>query len=1548
MKKNLRKILTIMLAVILIMQASLASVSAGWGYSGKNKGRSYPGWGWTVPTPSPKEEPAPAPAEEPAIEEVEAPAEEMQEEASPVEEAEPAEEAAPEEDLLPVDEVAPVEEAPVEEADSAEEAAPSEEVAPEPSTAPAEVKYGEKTFEETAGDITVTVNAPEGALPDGTQMVLTELTADQFAAVEESVEGAVVAAIDIAFWSDGQEIEPIIPVKVTMASQEIAAVEELVEVVHIADETFEAEGIIQAPESSAEDEVVFETQDFSVYAIVASNITDGSQYVIYTGTTALAYSGNNLSTASATVNGTDVSTESDNTVWTFTQVTGGYKITYTNGNTTRYLDADNNAVDTNGSNNENGTTWVYNNTSHVLYSSWTQQGPGGGSRTRYLRLNNGSFTVTDNINNASSIYLAQVTEIVDELTYYYFNADHSGSIATAETTTDLPSSWTNVADLAKNIENYQYLEARANSVDGDVISQVNGEQYRTTAGGNTAHDLTAIYFIYMRDYIAGEDIIPDLNGPETQKTVTHNEDGTFTIKLDIIGHKNKVKHGANVVVVFDRTSSMSGNMSNTDTTMRINAAISAVNTMVTTLNPGTGADQNDIDFALVEFDRTATPYDFGSSGVTGHTYWTKSGSALYTRVNRYRNGNNLAASGATPGGGGTNWQAALQAAAAVLEDKPDADPTYVIFMTDGEPTIYIGSSSVVNNRSTTDPEYYTSVPYATAIVAADYRMYDIFCSAGSTTLLQSLYQTSGADSYVMAESQTAIENAFKAVAQAMLDEIGSSNVSSDDGVPELGSFDLDTVEGELQLSEARYYKNGAKWEDAPVATPSAGGVKWDLTSAGTLEDGMVYSIEFEVWPSQAAYDLIADLNNGIKVYEAGQANSITAEERAQIDEHIDAQGNKTYTLKTNTYLKTSYKLYGSTHTDDIDFTPDAMDLPTETVSVVKLWPENMLDDYGAAIYRDENDEEKTATEINLTLMRGTEEYFDFTVKASEGWRKDDVYISNGFMTVEEVDGEKVVHVKETGHDYQIIEPEGFSYYWDLVSDVYHPMVINGEPEMLILNTEKTSADVDNETFFELEGKIYELKDAADNTLEASNYRRSNLNFTKKVEGAATDELFTYTATVNDSNSNDGYVWFSAWDPVAGDLVYDLDVTGGNAAKETKDIPEVDGNKVLAVSYSEDGKTVTITTKDKDGNPEDNTYPLVNEGTTGGKYYTGYFFATNGATLTIKIKAGWNVRYLNVYHGTTFSFNETGMPEKFEFDKVEASTQYTIMKDSNKDWYEIDENSTSGLITGTITEPNNNYNVTYTNKHKPEFYMYHSGVANDGNLETINMRDKTDSSWNSDGTFNLYKKTTNGTLYGGYYLDYEGKGDYEDKGVPGTTGVVYTGMNYQNWAGCEAQTVDGTKMEPVAGETYYIKEVPTYYLRNYHQINYVKSDGKLMALYLISAVDDLKYNETGLTLQTDDGKVSNVCTSMQFKNTATGKYVTLKANTVFKSIGITGDGSDKEYLTYWDATSSDYFAVGKFTVKPYWITPDGITVHGISTRTITITEMTKSGISKEDK
>ena len=248
--------------------------------------------------------------------------------------------------------------------------------------------------------------------------------------------------------------------------------------------------------------------------------------------------------------------------------------------------------------------------------------------------------------------------------------------------------------------------------------------------------------------------------------------------------------------------------------------------------------------------------------------------------------------------------------------------------------------------------------------------------------------------------------------------------------------------------------------------------------------------------------------------------------------------------------------------------------------------------------------------------------------------------------------------------------------------------------------------------------------------------------------------------------------------------------------------------------------------------------------------------------------------------------------------------------------------------------------------KPKyFYIYHSGVAN-GAIEKVKM-----SKVPKDG-YDLTEHLTKNTLYGGYYLDYAGKGSYKGDGVTVSDGTAYDGMN-EKWSG--AQTASGTSLKPEAGKTYYIKEVPTYYLRNYYQINYVISTKKLMTMYLLSAIDDLNYNKTGFILQTTDSKEASVYSGFTITNSGTGKKVRLSADSIFGQV----DGKDAikkadghSYLTLLKITDSinkDYFKENSsFTVLPYWITPDGVEVHGTSLRTITISTLTTDGISKEDQ
>ena len=144
-----------------------------------------------------------------------------------------------------------------------------------------EVKYPEVTFPaKYANGVTVNVSAPEGALPEGTELVVTPVAAtavvDQVnAAVDGEVTANDIQAVDITFmWKDPKtdetaEVQPKKNVSVRLASQKIAdANSDLTkdsDIVHIADSG--AASVVPAYGTTYNEKVV-STSDFSIYVVV--------------------------------------------------------------------------------------------------------------------------------------------------------------------------------------------------------------------------------------------------------------------------------------------------------------------------------------------------------------------------------------------------------------------------------------------------------------------------------------------------------------------------------------------------------------------------------------------------------------------------------------------------------------------------------------------------------------------------------------------------------------------------------------------------------------------------------------------------------------------------------------------------------------------------------------------------------------------------------------------------------------------------------------------------------------------------------------------------------------------------------------------------------------------------------------------------------------------------------------------------------------------------------------------------------------------------------
>ena len=136
-----------------------------------------------------------------------------------------------------------------------------------------EVPMPAQNWERTAGGIKVSVEAPEGAFPENTTIAVTPVNGSSLKdTVSDAVSGEVleVQAVDITFFdAEGREIEPAVPIRVTMTPAATEHAEEKANVVHVDIAQQTAELIEQAEGTETDNsEVVFEAEAFTIYAIV--------------------------------------------------------------------------------------------------------------------------------------------------------------------------------------------------------------------------------------------------------------------------------------------------------------------------------------------------------------------------------------------------------------------------------------------------------------------------------------------------------------------------------------------------------------------------------------------------------------------------------------------------------------------------------------------------------------------------------------------------------------------------------------------------------------------------------------------------------------------------------------------------------------------------------------------------------------------------------------------------------------------------------------------------------------------------------------------------------------------------------------------------------------------------------------------------------------------------------------------------------------------------------------------------------------------------------
>ena len=422
---------------------------------------------------------------------------------------------------------------------------------------------------------------------------------------------------------------------------------------------------------------------------------------------------------------------------------------------------------------------------------------------------------------------------------------------------------------------------------------------------------------------------------------------------------------------------------------------------------------------------------------------------------------------------GTNWESALAAANSVSFDSGDTDTTYIIFVSDGNPTFRDSKWNNNANDCRTDVGFRCppdpwgpggSDPNGWNLAAAK-AVADLITVEGNNkefyavgTFGEANNMKSLGGTYYDATDQVALENAFADIVNKINMGLSVADLQIEDGITTATSAEIKGTAGNFR------YNVPESWgDDWGKATFENGSVHWNPGENKTLSNGEVASVTFTVWPSQAAMDCIAKIRN------EGTCGK-TDEELAAFGLAKNSDGSfrlltnssATFKYRTATTIEETGETDLSALSSPVVFEEDRdpTNLPETDLEVTKLWADGM--DPG------QRDDIKEIS-LDLYVDRDTNpepvEHYVFTKEGSEGnaWKNSYTYaVAPGVM--KKLDGTDKTHglrdlgpivkvggveyvVLEPGHDYEF-DNEGYQLngngtnHYHITKRKYHPMIVD--------------------------------------------------------------------------------------------------------------------------------------------------------------------------------------------------------------------------------------------------------------------------------------------------------------------------------------------------------------------------------------------------------------------------------------------------------------------------------------------------------------------------
>lgn len=688
---------------------------------------------------------------------------------------------------------------------------------------------------------------------------------------------------------------------------------------------------------------------------------------------------------------------------------------------------------------------------------------------------------------------------------------------------------------------------------GKVVS---GLAIQTDEYGHRYVDMTVAADHTVQGYFTVTAKPDPLGVPEHHKTIAKKKgaNDTYTLNLNVTGKRSStsqtVSQPVDIALVLDVSGSMSETMGETTKLAALKKAAKEFLTNTANKNAAIADNGNKIRVSLVKF--ASTKRD--TTGNDRYDSWD--GKQNYTQIvnNLTDNMNTLSASvDALQAGGATRADYGLEKANAVLAGARANAKKVVVFFTDGEPNSHSGfdggvANTAVKNAKTlkdSGTTIYSVGVFSKADPSDTSGKFNAYMNAVSsnypnaTTYRNLGTRVDGGNYYMIASNSEGLSKVFEDIQQTITSTNGYTGVTIQDTLSKYAEFADDDPEKTAKVVTNDGTTVTAQWNikvngNTIIASPK---------STEPLPDGVTYTLQFDIKPTQTAYnEYAANKNDGQDGYNnvIGSAGS-------------DAADNATSAGKPGFYTNDSaclaYSGDGETHAcGDTPYVEQPVDqVKTGAITVQKKW----ADADGKA------SSEGNPGSVTFTLkIGGNNSERKVTARANTEWK----------ATFENL---------APGHTYEVVEEAVTGYETSYESQ---KVTITAD-ELWKANSDANTAD-----------NVKEWNVTVTNTHKKSTLAEGSIKVAKSISGREwkKDDSFNFTIAGSDPAQNaplpdSASVTINAntanHEASFGKIVYKTDGTYTYTVKETKPT-----NAIAGLHYSLAEYTVTVTVPADMGTP----------------------------------------------------------------------------------------------------------------------------------------------------------------------------------------------------------------------------------------------------------------------------------------------------------------------------------------------------------------------------